>query len=146
MKAISKICPSCNNEFQAERKNKTYCSDTCRAEVNNEKLRDKMKSLKTLESKSSLGDKFKAAYLTAIRIVTISYDTEKDGDFVTFEGVRFKRHSNQDEPIRKIGVYLGNESVKYRSSTRTAIYVPSEKSLCFRESEYNNNTSTFKMV
>jgi hypothetical protein len=71
-----RICPTCNKEFQAKRKNKIYCSDTCRAEVNNEKLRDKIKSLKTLESKSNLGDKYKAAYSSAIRVVEIEYDQD----------------------------------------------------------------------
>jgi hypothetical protein len=146
MKAVIKICPSCKNEFQAERKNKTYCSDTCRAEVNNEKLRDKMKNLKTLESKSSLGDKYKAAYLSAIRVVTINYHSEKDGDYINFEGNRYKKWSNKDEPLLKIGVYVGRDSIKNGSSTRTAIYVPSEKSLCFRTNEYTNDTATFKMV
>jgi hypothetical protein len=124
MKAVTKICPSCNNEFQAERKNKTYCSDTCRAEVNNEKLRQKMKSIKTLENKSSVGDKYKAAYLSAIRIVKIEYDHNKMSERLTFEGKNFKLWSDKASIIDSLGLNFTEQSAK--GTTRTAIYYPKE--------------------
>lgn len=146
MKPIFRICPSCNNEFQALRKNKTYCSDTCRAEVNNEKLRDKMKSIKDLEDKSGLVDKLKTAYFSAIRVVIINYNVEKDGDSVLFEGKRFKSHSFTDELLDNLGIKLKGADFEAGSFERVAIYFPSEKSLCFKKDPYSSYTHTFKMV
>lgn len=146
MKPIIKICPTCKNEFQAERKNKTYCSDTCRAEVNNEKQRQKIKSLKSLEIKSALGDKYKAAYLSSIRIVQITYNSEKDGDFVTFEGQRFEYHSTNAETLENLGIGFNGNSVKDGSYQKTAIYIPSERVLCFKTSYRSTFPFVFKMI
>ena len=48
MRKFDRICPACNNQFEAKRRNQIYCTETCRADINNDKLKTKFKSIKTL--------------------------------------------------------------------------------------------------
>jgi hypothetical protein len=84
--------------------------------------------------------------LSAIRVVTINYNSEKDGDYVEFEKNKFKFIDNKANSLSKLGIWLSQESAQYSGTQRTAIYIPQEQVLCFKRQFHNDNASTFKRV
>jgi hypothetical protein len=143
MRIFEKTCPACQTDFEAKRRNQLYCSPECRADVNNDKLKAKFNTIRTLEKDKKTGDKFIHAFLTAIRVVEVDY--EQRGDFIFFEGRKFERVVPNPEPLRALGVYLGDNSVK--GDKRIAIYMPQEGLLCFNSSDsYSAVTLTFRLA
>ena len=91
MRVFDKICPACQTTFEAKRRNQLYCTPECRADINNDKLKAKFNNIKTLEKDKVMGDKFKAAYLSAIRMVAIEYDPKDKSEIITFEGRKYEK-------------------------------------------------------
>lgn len=145
MRVFDKTCPACQTTFEAKRRNQLYCTPECRADINNDKLKAKFNNIKTLEKEKSVGDKYKAAYLSAIRIVEIDFDRKEKNDVITFEGRKFERVIPNPEPLREFGIYLGEKAAK--DNKRTAIFIPREGLLCFLSSySYSANGVTYRIV
>ena len=76
-----------------------------------------------------MGDKYKAAYLSAIRVVEIDFNDKDKNDIITFENRKFERVYSDIEKVQEIGLYMGSKSV--RDNKRTAIYFPQKGLLSF---------------
>ncbi len=146
MRVFNKICPACQTTFEAKRRNQLYCTPECRADINNDKLKAKFNNIKTLEKEKSMGDKYKAAYLSAIRIVEIDFNDRDKNDIITFENRKFERVYSDMEKVQEIGLYMGAKSV--RDNKRTAIYFPQEGLLCFLpyHSSFSSNGVTYRLM
>jgi endogenous inhibitor of DNA gyrase (YacG/DUF329 family) len=145
MRVFDKTCPACQTAFEAKRRNQLYCSPECRADINNDKLKAKFNNIKTLEKQKNLGDKYKAAYKSAIRIVEIDFDRKEKNDVITFEGRKFERITPNPEPLREFGIYLGEKAAK--DDKRTAIFIPGDGLLCFLSSySYLANSVTYRIM
>ena len=149
MRVSIKNCSACQKEFQANRKNQIYCSSYCRADINNDKLRIRIQNTKHLEKKNIIGEKYKMAFLTAIRIITIQYNYSENGDIVKFGGMKFKLYSTKENIIYSMGIILSDYSIK--ENTRTAIYIPKEESIYFirtkeTSSLRSSQAAQFKLV
>jgi hypothetical protein len=132
MRVFDKICPVCNNQFEAKRRNQIYCSSTCRADINNDKLKTKFNSIKTLEKMSQAGEHYKSAFLSAARVVEIEFDSEQNHERYSFEGRKFERIAYDIDVLREYGISLGEKSVD--GNKRVAIYIPHRGLLCFLKS------------
>lgn len=132
MRKFDRICPACNNQFEAKRRNQIYCTETCRADINNDKLKTKFKSIKTLEKTSQEGEQYKAAFLTAARLIEIEFDSEQNNEKYNFEGKKFERIANDIDVLKEYGISLGEKSVN--GNKRVAIYIPQRGLLCFLKS------------
>jgi hypothetical protein len=145
MRVFDKTCPACQTTFEAKRRNQLYCTPECRADINNNKLKAKFNHIKTLEKDKVMGDKYKAAYLSAIRIVEIEYDRQQKNEIITFEGRKFERLSPNPEPLREWGIYLGEKSIE--GDKRIAVFIPQDGLLCFLSSYgYSANTITYRLM
>ena len=145
MRVFDKTCPACQTTFEAKRRNQLYCTPECRADINNDKLKAKFNNIKTLEKDKVMGDKYKAAYLSAIRVIEIEYDRQQKNEIITFEGRRFEKVIPNPEPLREVGIYLGEKSVN--NNKRTAIFIPQDGLLCFLSSySYSANTVTYRLM
>lgn len=145
MRVFDKICPACQTAFEAKSRNQLYCSPECRADINNDKLKAKFNNIKILEKEKNLGDKYKAAYLSAIRIVEIDFDRKDKNDIITFEGRKFERVTPNPEPLREFGIYLGEKAAK--GDKRIAVFIPQEGLLCFLSSySYSANNITYRLI
>ena len=120
-------------------------SAQCRADINNDKLKAKFNNIKTLEKEKSIGDKYKAAYIAAMRIVEIDFDLQQKNDVITFEGRKFEKVVPNPEPLREYGIYLGEKAAK--GDKRTAIFIPQEGLLCFLNSySYTAYSVTYRLM
>ncbi len=146
MRVFNKTCPACQTTFEAKRRNQLYCTPECRADVNNDKLKAKFNNIKTLEKDKVMGDKYKAAYLSAIRIVEIDFNDRDKNDIITFENRKFEKVYSDMERVQEIGLYMGAKSV--RDNKRTAIYFPQEGLLCFLpyHSSFSSNGVTYRLM
>ena len=145
MRVFDKTCPMCQTTFQAKRRNQLYCTPECRADINNDKLKAKFNNIKTLEKQKNLGDKHKAAYKSAIRIVEIDFDRKEKNDVITFEGRKFERITPNPEPLREFDIYLGEKAAK--DDKRTAIFIHGDGLLCFLSSyAYSANSVTYRIM
>ena len=145
MRVFDKTCPACGTAFEAKRRNQLYCSPECRADINNDKLKAKFNNIKILEKEKNVGDRYKAAYLSAMRVVEIDYDRQQKNDLISFEGKTFEKIIPNPEPLRELGIYLGEKSAK--GNKRTAIFIPKEGLLCFLSSySYSANSVTYRLV
>ena len=145
MRVFDKTCPACQTTFEAKRRNQLYCTPECRADINNDKLKAKFNNIKTLEKEKNVGDKYKAAYLSAVRIVKIDFDRKEKNDVITFEGRKFEKVFPNPEPLREFGIYLGEKSAK--GDKRIAIFIPEEDLLCFLSSySYDANNVTYRIM
>ena len=146
MRIFDKTCPVCQTAFEAKRRNQLYCSPECRADINNDKLKAKFDNIRTLEKQKSVGDKYKAAYLSAIRIVEIDFDTKDKNDIITFENRKFEKVASDMEIVQEIGLHMVAKSV--RDNKRTAIFFPQEGLLCFLHSysSYSSNGVTYRIM
>ena len=149
MRVFDKTCPVCQIAFEAKRRNQLYCSPECRADINNDKLKAKFNNIRTLEKQKSVGDKYKAAYLSAIRIVEIDFVTKDKNDIITFENRKFEKVASDMEIVQEIGLYMVAKSV--RDNKRTAIFFPQEGLLCFLRSyssysSYSSNGVTYQIM
>jgi hypothetical protein len=147
MRVFDKTCPACETAFEAKRRNQLYCSPECRADINNIKLKAKFNSIKTLENEKSIGDKYKAAYLSAIRIVAIEYDHKDKNEIINFEGRKYEKIADDAKPLDELGIRLGEKSVQ--DNQRLAIFFPNDALLCFMP-QYNsfsnfNNEVTYQL-
>ena len=146
MRVFDKTCPACQTAFEAKRRNQLYSTPECRADINNDKLKAKFNNIKTLEKEKSIGDKYKAAYLSTIRVVEIDFDAKEKNDIITFENRKFEKVASDMEIVQEIGLYMGIKSV--RGNKRTAIFFPQEGLLCFlrTHSSYSPNGVTYRLV
>lgn len=128
MKVISKTYPTCQTPFEAKRKNQLYCSDDCRADANNQKQTAKYHNIKTLEKDKAMGDRYKADFLNAIRIVMVDYDEDGKNEVITFEGRKYKKDATSAKIMPQFGLAFQIESV--RNGRRVALYVPQERAIC----------------
>ena len=146
MRVFDKTCPACQTAFEAKRRNQLYCSPECRADINNDKLKAKFNNIKTLEKEKSIGEKYKAAYLSTIRVVEIDFDAKEKNDIITFENRKFEKVASDMESVQEIGLYMGIKSV--RDNKRTAIFFPQEGLLCFlrTHSSYSSNGVTYRLM
>lgn len=146
MRVFDKTCPACGTAFEAKRRNQLYCSPECRADINNDKLKAKFNNIKILEKEKSMGDKYKAAYLSAIRIVEIDFNDREKNDIITFENRKFEKVYSDMEKVQEIGLYMGSKSV--RDDKRTAIFFPQEGLLCFLpyHSSFSSNGVTYRII
>ena len=127
MRVLNKICPACQTTFEAKRKNQLYCTDDCRANTNNDKLKAKYHHIVTLEKQKEIADKYKAKFLRATRIMVIDYDENAKNDVITFERKEYRKESSHY--VKKVGFTLTSESIGEKNS-RLAVYIPLEKALC----------------
>jgi hypothetical protein len=146
MRVFDKTCPVCQTVFEAKRRNQFYCSSDCRADFNNDKLKAKFNNIKTLEKEKNIGNQYKDAYLSAIRIVEIDFDNKDKNEFITFEGRKFKKLDSNIEIVKEIGLHLGAKSV--RGNKRTAIFYPQEGLLWFLPyySMYSSDGVTYHLI
>jgi hypothetical protein len=146
MRVFNKTCPACQTTFEAKRRNQLYCTPECRADTNNDKLKAKFNNIKTLEKDKVMGDKYKAAYLSAIRIVEIDFNDRDKNDIITFENRKFEKVYSDMEKVQEIGLYMGAKSV--RDNKRTAIFFPQEGLLCFLpyHSSFSSNGVTYRLM
>jgi hypothetical protein len=146
MRVFNKTCPACQTAFEAKRRNQLYCTPECRADTNNDKLKAKFNNIKTLEKDKVMGDKYKAAYLSAIRIVEIDFNDRDKNDIITFENRKFEKVYSDMEKVQEIGLYMGAKSV--RDNKRTAIFFPQEGLLCFLpyHSSFSSNGVTYRLM
>jgi hypothetical protein len=128
MKVISKICPTCQTPFEAKRKNQLYCSDDCRADANNQKQTAKYHNIKTLEKDKAIGDRYKADFLNAIRIVMVDYDEDGKNEVITFEGRKYKKDATSAKIMPQFGFAFQEGSVK--NGRRVSVYIPQESAIC----------------
>ena len=89
---------------------------------------------------------YKAAYLSAIRIIEIDFDTKDKNEILTFENKKFKKVASGMEIVKEIGLYMGDKSV--RNNKRMAIFFPQEGLLCFLRSysSYSSNGVTYRIM
>lgn len=145
MRVFDKTCPACQTTFQAKRRNQLYCTPECRADINNDKLKAKFNNIKILEKEKDMSDKYKAAYLSAIRIVEIDFDRQQKNETITFEGRKFELIAPDIDALREFGIYLGEKAVK--DDKRTAIFIAQEGLLCFlRSYVYSANGATYRLI
>ena len=128
MRVLNKICPACQTTFEAKRKNQLYCTDDCRADTNNDKLKAKYHTIATLEKEKEIADKYKARFLQATIIIVIDYDENAKNDVITFENKKFRKEQISSHYIKQIGLMLTSESIGENNS-RLAVYIPHEKAL-----------------
>jgi hypothetical protein len=109
-------------------------------------LKAKFNNIKTLEKDKVMGDKYKAAYLSAIRIVEIDFNDRDKNDIITFENRKLEKVYSDMERVQEIGVYMGAKSV--RDNKRTAIFFPQECLLCFLpyHSSFSSNGVTYRLM
>lgn len=151
MRVSIKNCPACQDEFQAKRKNQIYCSSDCRADINNNKLRLRIQNTKNLEKNNTVGEKYKAAYLAAIRIVNVQYNysySDKE-EIIIFEGLKYKFYAHKENILYSMGITLQDHSIK--GNARTAIYIPKEESIYLIRSKAtsslrSSHASQFKLI
>jgi hypothetical protein len=129
MRVFDKTCPACQTTFEAKRRNQLYCTPECRADINNDKLKAKFNNIKTIEKDKVMGDKFKAAYLSAIRIVATEYDPKDKNEIITFEGRKYEKIASDMKPMEELGIRLGEKSVQ--DNQRVAVFFPKNALLCF---------------
>lgn len=148
MRVFDKTCPACGTAFEAKRRNQIYCSSECRADINNDKLKAKFNNIKTLEKEKSVGDKYKAAYLLATRIVVIEFDEKDKNDIITFEGNKYEKIASNVDALDEIGIRMGEKSVK--GNKRIAVFFADKKLLCFmpRYNSYSsfNDGATYRLI
>lgn len=147
MRVFDKNCPACQKAFKAKRRNQLYCSPECRADVNNDRLKAKFNNIKLLEKAKSLGDQYKAAYLSAIRIVEIDFDVKDKNDIITFENRKFEKVASGMDAVKEMGLYMGVKSVK--DNKRTAVFFPQQGLLCFMQyySQLSSDTGvTYRII
>jgi hypothetical protein len=148
MRVIHKICPFCQTTFEAKRKNQSYCTDDCRADANNDKLKAKYHNIKTLEKEKEMGDQYKAKFLNAIRIVLVDYDEKGDNDVITFEGKKFKIQLISAKYMQQFGLTFIKDSVS-KKGVRVAVYIPHENAICLlaRYSSLSSNEEvTYRLM
>ena len=121
MRVIHKICPFCQTTFEAKRKNQFYCTDDCRVDANNDKLKAKYHNIKTLEKEKEMGDQYKAKFLNAIRIVLVDYDEKGDNDVITFEGKKFKIQPISAKYMQQFGLTFIEDSVSKKEIGRAHV-------------------------
>ncbi|MDZ7935992.1 MAG: hypothetical protein U5M51_13710 [Emticicia sp.] len=108
-------------------------------------MKAKFNNIKILEKEKNVGDRYKVAYLSAMRVVEIDYDRQQKNDLISFEGKTFEKIIPNPEPLRELGIYLGEKSAK--GNKRTAIFIPKEGLLCFLSSySYSANSVTYRLV
>lgn len=112
MRVFHKTCTVCHTAFEAKHRNQLYCTPECRADINNDKLKAKFNNIKTLEKEKTLGDQYKAAYLSAVRIVEIDFDRKEKNDVITFEGRKFEKVFPNPKPLREFGIFWEKELPK----------------------------------
>lgn len=148
MRVIHKICPFCQTTFEAKRKNQVYCTDDCRADANNDKLKAKYHNIKTLEKEKETGDQYKAKFLNAIRIVLVDYDEKGDNEVITFEGKKFKIQPISAKYIQQLGLTFIKDYVS-KKGVRVAVYIPHENAICLlpNYSAYSSNEEvTYRLM
>ena len=147
MRVIHKICPFCQTTFEAKRKNQFYCTDDCRVDANNDKLKAKYHNIKTLEKEKEMGDQYKAKFLNAIRIVLVDYDEKGDNDVITFEGKKFKIQPISAKYMQQFGLTFIEDSVS-KKGVRVAVYIPHENAICLlsRYSSFSYNEVTYRLM
>jgi hypothetical protein len=145
MRVFNKICPACQSTFEAKRRNQLYCSPECRADINNDKLKAKFQSIKTLEKQKDVGNQYMNAYLSAIRVVQIDFDNDLKNDTIMFEGRKFERLSYDTDALRDLGIRL--DSNASQGNKRTAIFLPQKGLLCFLQYDsYYSDGVTYRLA
>jgi len=94
-----------------------------------------------------LGDQYKAAYLSAIRIVEIDFEVKDKNDIITFENRKYEKVASDMEAVKEIGLFMGVKSV--RGNKRTAIFFPKQGLLCFLQyysQLSSNNGVTYRIM
>lgn len=148
MRVIHKICPFCQTTFEAKRKNQFYCTDDCRADANNDKLKAKYHNIKTLEKEKEMGDQYKAKFLNAIRVVLVEYDEEDKNEVITFEGKKFKKDPIPPQFMLQLGLTFREASIQQKN-VRVAVYIPQENAICLlpNYSYYSSNEEvTYRLI
>lgn len=138
MRVFDKTCPACQTTFEAKRRNQLYCTPECRADVNNNKLKAKFNSIKALEKEKNIGNQYRDAYLSAVRVVAIEYDQKDKNEIITFEGRKYEKIADDVKPLEELGIKLGQKSVQ--ENQRLAIFFPQDGWLCFLP-RYNSYSS-----
>lgn len=147
MRVVHKICPVCQTTFEAKRRNQVYCTDDCRADANNDKLKAKYHNMKTLEKDKEISDQYKGKFVNAIRIVVIEYDEKDKNEMITFEGKRFKKEAVSPELISILGLTFKKESLQ--DGSRVAVYIPQESAIYLLDnfSHYSSNQEvTYRLM
>jgi hypothetical protein len=145
MRTFDRTCPVCQNDFEAKRRNQLYCSPECRADINNDKLKAKFQSIKTLEQQKNTGDQYRMAFLSAMRVVQINFDKELKNETIMFEGKKFEKVALDIDVLKNIGISLGANAVQ--EDKRTAIFLPHEGLLCFlRSYSYATHGVTYRLI
>ena len=139
MKVNSKTCPTCQNPFEAKRKNQIYYTDDCRADANNKKQTAKYHNIKTLEKDKARGDRYKARFLESIRVVMMDYDENGKNDVITFESKKFKKETISAQFISQLGLAFKQNSIE--NGVRVAVYIPQKSAICLlpKYSTYSSN-------
>jgi hypothetical protein len=129
MRVIHKKCPTYQNDFEAKRKNQIYCSQDCKNDANNDKIKTKYHYLKALEKEHAINEQYKVVFKNAIRIVLVEYDEDGNNETILFEKKSFKKDIRSPQLIRQLGLSFGHDS-PYPKGTRVAIYIPMENAIC----------------
>ena len=129
MRIFDKTCPVCQTAFEAKRRNQLYCCPECRADINNDKLKAKFNNIKTLEKEKIIGEQYKTAFLSAIRIVFIEFDEKDKNDIITFERRKYEKIASNINNLEELGLRMGEKSVK--GNLRVAVLFPITGLLCF---------------
>jgi predicted nucleic acid-binding Zn ribbon protein len=145
MRVFDRTCPVCQKAFEAKRRNQVYCSPECRADLNNDKLKAKFQSIKTLEQQKHTGDQYRMAFLSAVRIVQIDYDYDQKNETILFEGKKFEKISLDTDVLKSMGVELNSNAIQ--EGKRVAVYIPQQGLLCFlRYDSYATNGVTYRLI
>ena len=148
MRVFDKTCPACQRAFEAKRRNQLYCTPECRADINNAKLKEKFNNIKELEKEKIVGDKYKAAFLTAARIVLIEFNEKDKNDIITFEGNKYEKIASNIDSLEELGLRMGEKSVK--GNKRIAVYFANKGLLCFMPRYYSyssfNDGVTYRLI
>ena len=147
MRIVHKICPVCQTTFEAKRRNQVYCTDDCRADANNDKLKAKYHNIKTLEKEKEMGDQYKAKFLNAIRIVLVDYDEEDKNEMITFEGKKFKKDPISAQFMLQLGLTFREASI-HKKGVRVAMYIPQENAICLQAyaSSFSYEEVTYRLI
>lgn len=129
MKTIYKKCPVCQNDFEAKRKNQIYCSQDCKTDANNDKIKTKYHHLKTLEKENVINDQYKVKFKNAIRIVLVDYDENGKNETIQFEKKSFEKDIRSPQLMRQLGLSFKYEN-PFPKGTRVAVYIPQENAIC----------------
>ena len=129
MRVIYKKCPVCQNDFEAKRKNQIYCSQDCKNDANNDKIKTKYHYLKALEKEHAISEQYKAAFKNAIRIVVVEYNEGGNNEIIQFENKSFKKDLLSPQLVRPLGLSFRREN-PFSKGTRGAVYIPMENAIC----------------